>query len=129
MKIAFVADDDQTISSHFGRAPQVVVVTVQDGQEAAREVRVKEGHGKGLHGHGHDHSHEHGHHHHDHTDKFTPMQDCDVMVVRGIGSPAIAHAEGMGLEVYLTRETTIDAALTAYLAGELDHDTRRIHHH
>ncbi len=124
MKIAFVADDNQTISAHFGRAPHVVVVTVEDGQEVNRELRAKEGHSGG-----HDHAHDHGHHHKDHTSKFTAMEDCDVMVVRGIGSPAIAHAESMGLEVYLTRESSIDAALAAYLSGKLDHDARRIHHH
>lgn len=134
MKIAFVADDIQTISAHFGRAPHVVVVTVEGGQEVNRELRAKEGH-SGEHDHDHDHDHEqghahdHGHHHKDHTSKFTAMEDCDVMVVRGIGSPAIAHAESMGLEVYLTRESSIDAALAAYLSGKLDHDARRIHHH
>lgn len=130
MKIAFVADDSQTISAHFGRAPHVVVVTVEDGGEVSRELRAKEGHGGGHgHDHDHDHGHDHGHHHRDHGSKFTPMEDCDVMVVRGIGSPAISHAENMGLEVFLTRESSIDAALAAYLAGELDHDARRIHHH
>ncbi len=146
MKIAFVADDLQTISSHFGRAPHVVVVTVEDGKEAARELRTKEahsddhehdhehGHDHGLvelhdHQHGHTHANDSGHHDRDHTSKFTSMQDCDVMVVRGIGSPAIAHARNMGLEVFLTRETTIDAALAAYLGGKLDNDPRRIHHH
>lgn len=130
MKIAFVADDIQTISAHFGRAPHVVVVMVENGQEVSRELRAKEGHSHDHdHGHGQSHAHDHGHHHKDHTSKFTAMEDCDVMVVRGIGSPAIAHAENIGLEVYLTRESSIDAALAAYLAGRLDHDARRIHHH
>jgi predicted Fe-Mo cluster-binding NifX family protein len=140
MKIAFVADDIQTISAHFGRAPHVVVVTLEDGQEVSRELRAKEAHGEGHghthvhdhdhdHAHGHGHAHDHGHHHKDHTSKFSAMEDCDVMVVRGIGSPAISHAERMGLEVYLTRESSVDAALAAYLSGNLDHDARRIHHH
>jgi len=51
------------------------------------------------------------------------------MVVRGIGSPAVAQAQSMGMEVFLTRETSVDAALAAYLAGKLDNDPRRIHHH
>ncbi len=62
MKIAFVADDAQTISAHFGRAPQVVVVKVEDGREVAREVRSKEAHGQG-HAQEHDHDHDHSHDH------------------------------------------------------------------
>lgn len=133
MKIAFVADNDQTISAHFGRAPMVVVVTVEDGAEVAREVRSKEAHGQGgrhVNVEGHDHSHDAEHHRtHDHSGKLAPMADCQVMVVRGIGGPAVAHAEGMGLKVFLTKQSSVDAALAAYLSGQLDHDERRIHHH
>jgi len=126
MKIAFVADDAQTISSHFGRAPQVVVITVEGGKEVAREVRSKEAHGQE---HDHDHSHDHGHHQRDHGSKFEPMRDCNVLVVRGMGAPAFDHARSMGLEVFMTAEKNIDAALAAYLAGKLDNDDRRIHQH
>ncbi len=127
MKIAFVTEDEQTISAHFGRAPKVVVVSVEDGEETAREVRLKEAHGQQHNVDLHDHHDDH--HHHDHSSKFEAMRDCNVMVVRGIGSPAIAHAEGMGIKVYLTREHSIDGALALYLSGELDHDERRIHRH
>lgn len=129
MKIAFVADDPQTISAHFGRASQVVVVTVEDGREVAREVRAKEAHGQGHEQEEHDHSHDHGHHQRDHSSKFEPMRDCDVLVVRGMGAPAFDHARSMGLEVFMTAEKDINAALAAYLAGKLDNDDRRIHQH
>jgi predicted Fe-Mo cluster-binding NifX family protein len=143
VKIAFVADDERSLSSHFGRAPYVVVVSVENGTEVGREVRQKEAHGAGeQHEHGehehgvhvhepgeHSHAGDHGHHHGDHGSKFAAMQDCDVMIVRGIGSPALAHAEGMGLKVFLTRERTIDSALARYLEGTLDHDERRVHQH
>ena len=76
----------------------------------------------------HEHDHEH-HHQHNHGGMFASMQDCNVMVVRGIGSPALAHAEGMGLQVFLPGEKTIDAALARYVAGTLESDDRRIHHH
>jgi predicted Fe-Mo cluster-binding NifX family protein len=135
MKIAFVTEDEQTISAHFGRAPKVVVITLQDGKEVGREVRPKEAHGQGGQGGGvhlHDehegHSHEH-HHQHNHGGMFASMQDCDVMVVCGIGSPALAHAENAGLRVFLPAEKHIDAALASYMAGTLESDERRIHHH
>lgn len=136
-KLAFVCDDSDTISAHFGRAPLVVVVTLEDGREIAREERVKERPGavhlhetEHEHEHEHSHEHDHAHHHaHDHTDKFQAMADCDVMIVRGAGSPAIAHAEAAGMRVFLVAERTVDEALAAYQGGTLRSDPRRIHHH
>ena len=131
-KLAFVCDDPTTLSSHFGRAPLVVVVTLEDGREVAREERVKELPGAvHLHEH-HEHTHEHDHRHHhthDHTAKLQPMADCNVMIVRGAGSPAVTAAESMGLRVYLVAERTVDEALAAYLNGTLKSDERRIHRH
>lgn len=118
-KIAFVCDDAETISSHFGRAPKVVVVTLEDGKEIGRETRDKAYHGQ--------QDHEHGHH--DHGGMFASMADCQVMIVRGAGSPAVAHAENMGLKVYLVEQKTVNEALHAYLGGTLINDPRRIHHH
>ena len=37
MKIAFITDDEKTISQHFGRAPYYLVITVEDGKETNRE--------------------------------------------------------------------------------------------
>lgn len=120
--IGFVCDDPQTISAHFGRAPLVVAVTVEDGREIAREVRPR---GEG----GYHHDHDHDHHHRDHGPKFAEMADCQVMIVRGIGSPALDHAQAMGMTVCLVDQPSVDAALAAYLAGTLTSDSRRIHHH
>lgn len=124
--IGFVCDDPQTISAHFGRAPLLVAVTVEDGREIAREVRPR---GEDGHHHDHDHEHEHDHHHRDHGPKFAEMADCQVMIVRGIGSPALDHAQAMGMAVYLVDQPSVDAALAAYLAGTLTSDSRRIHNH
>lgn len=128
MKIAFVTDDEQTLTAHFGRAPYVVVVTVQDGKEIKREIRAKVARsGEHAHDHHHDHDHSHDKHLH-HGRKFEPLQDCDVAVMRGIGSRAFQRLEEMGLQVYLTGESSLDSALAAYLAGTLVHDARRMHH-
>lgn len=120
-KIAFVCDDEENISAHFGRAPKVIVVTLEDGQEVGREVRDKAYHGQ--------HDASHGPQHHDHGGMFAPIADCQVMIVRGAGSPAVAHAESMGLKVYLVEQKMVDQALQAYLGGTLTSDPRRIHHH
>jgi hypothetical protein len=44
MKIAAVSDDGVSISQHFGRAPQYVVLTIEEGQIVANELRPKVGH-------------------------------------------------------------------------------------
>ena len=41
MKIAFVTDDGETISQHFGRASKYLVVEVDGGKELLRELRDK----------------------------------------------------------------------------------------
>lgn len=137
-KIALVTDDEQTISAHFGRAAKIVIITLQDGEEVAREIKLRASNTIHIHDehdehdhdhHDHSHEHDHGHHHHDHTSKFIPMEGCDILIARGMGSPAIQHAHNMGLQVYLTKLHGIDEAITAYNAGELDHDERRIHRH
>ena len=60
MKIAAITDDGKTISAHFGSAPKIAVIEVEDGQVIGRELRDKPGH---SHEHGHDHDHGHGHQH------------------------------------------------------------------
>ncbi len=150
MKIAFVTDSPETISSHFGQAQHVVVVTLdEDQQEAGREVRDKAHHSHHAHDHGHDHDHGdkgsnaqlmdegHTHPHHDHEHDhghghgrmFSVFEDCDVLIVRGMGTPAHSRATAMGLQVYMTGAKTVDQALAAYKAGTLDNDMRRVHSH
>ncbi|NPV56267.1 MAG: dinitrogenase iron-molybdenum cofactor biosynthesis protein, partial [Anaerolineae bacterium] len=63
MKIAFVTDDQQTISQHFGRAEYYLVISIEDGQENGRELRAKLGHRQFAQESGH---HEHPHQDHDH---------------------------------------------------------------
>jgi predicted Fe-Mo cluster-binding NifX family protein len=103
----------------------VVVITLEDGKEVGREIRDKEAHGQHDQ---HDHVDDHEHHH-DHGGMFATMADCQVMIVRGIGSPAVAHAESMGLKVFLVEQKMVNEALQSYLDGTLVNDPRRIHHH
>ncbi|HEX3050903.1 MAG TPA: NifB/NifX family molybdenum-iron cluster-binding protein [Aggregatilineaceae bacterium] len=131
VKIAFMCETPTQVSAHFGSAPLVVVVTVEEGQEVSREVRERGGSQEHEHHHepGHDHQHDHSHHQHDHTDKFAPLADCQVMIVGGMGSPAMAHANQMGIQVYLTKPATVDEVLKAYLNNDLTSDSKRIHYH
>ena len=151
-KIAFPSEDGQTISRHLGRAPYFIVATLQDGQSPALEQRPKPHHGAG-----HDHS-EHQHDHpsaqaaplHPGLQQSAPspetsisvsanpegvhamfsvIADCQVLVAGGMGEPAYQRAQAHGLEVYLTGEWKIEAALAAYQAGQVKSDLRRVHAH
>jgi len=123
LKIAFPTDDGRTISAHFGRAQGFVVATLKDDAEPQLEQRSKAFHGE-------DGEHEqHDHHGHDHGGMFGPITDCQVLIGGGMGEGALEGARAQGLEVILTGEKQITAALAAYRAGTLTSDLRRIHRH
>ncbi|MEJ5224584.1 MAG: NifB/NifX family molybdenum-iron cluster-binding protein [Anaerolineales bacterium] len=127
MKIAFATDNLTTISAHLGRARHYLVVTVENGQVVSRETREKPSHQQ--HEHAHDH---HGHEDHKHDPGFhhrlvTPITDCQMVVARGMGKPALENVQAAGLQVVLTPLHTIEEALQAYLNGALEHHPQRVH--
>lgn len=128
-KIAFPTDDGVTICPHFGRAQFYVVVTLNEPDAPQYERREKVAHGSHeAHEHEHEHDAEH-HQRHDHNPMFAPLSDCQVLVAGGMGQPAYEHAQGMGLQVLLTGEREIAAALEAYRNNTLNIDMRRVHVH
>lgn len=136
MKIAVVTDDQATISRHFGRAQYYLVFTVEDGQVVQQELRSKLGHDQFQHEehqeHEHDHDHEHGHGYGQHSqDKHSRMManigDCQVLLAGGMGLGARASLEAIGVKPILTNVREIDAAVQAYLAGELEDQPKLLH--
>jgi predicted Fe-Mo cluster-binding NifX family protein len=146
MKIAAVTEDGVKLSSHFGMAPSYRVLTIEGGKIVADEIIEKphhESHGHKQHG-GHDH-HEHDEHAHTHElhvheeakhdaghhhgmKFFDPIKDCQVLICGGMGDSPYQRALSFGFEVLMTGGK-IDAAVAAYLNGELTSDARRIHQH
>ncbi|NTU80050.1 MAG: dinitrogenase iron-molybdenum cofactor biosynthesis protein [Chloroflexales bacterium] len=133
MKIAFVSDNGTTISRHFGRARQYVVVTLTEGQEVAREVRAKTGcHGHHHHGAGHDHhSDQHDDHaHHDHAhhdDMLQAIADCEVLIAGGMGTGVDQRLVAAGKRTIRTQMQDIDQALQLFLAGRLGDTIELVH--
>jgi predicted Fe-Mo cluster-binding NifX family protein len=123
LKIAFPTDDGRTISAHFGRAQSFVVATVEGDGEPQLEQRSKDFHG----GEGEHEAHDH--HGHDHGGMLSPLAGCQVLIAGGMGDGAQQAALAQGLEVILTGEKQITAALAAYRAGTLTSDPRRLHRH
>ncbi len=126
MKIAVITDDEKTISQHFGRAPYYMVFNIEDGQIAARERRDKLGHNQFSHDH---HEEEHGQLHgfspaaHDrHIRMAQAIEDCEVLLCRGMGAGAYYSMQQRGIRPMVTDIADIEPAVRDYLAGTLvDH--------
>ena len=136
MKIAAVSDDGTTISQHFGRAPFYVVLSVEDGRVVGRETRDKLGHaqfsGEGSgsdgaraadpRGHGFDPTAQDRH-----ARMAVTIADCDVLLARGMGAGAYEGMRAAGIRPVVTDVADIDAAVAAYLAGDLYDHVEKLH--
>jgi predicted Fe-Mo cluster-binding NifX family protein len=135
MKIAAVTDDEKTISPHFGRATKYVVLTVDDDQIIARELREKAGHRdfkhEGSHNHEH-HDHAHGRGYgkraeEKHKRMFEAILDCQVLLARGMGRGAYQGLHQNGIRPILTDIAGIDTAALAVIDGSIEDHTERLH--
>ena len=131
MKIAFVTDDHQTISAHFGRAQFYEVFTIEDGKVILRESFAKnnqhkvvaldaqsEPHG----GHG-----KHHHHQHDHNAMIAPISDCEALLTRGMGMGAHNSLKERGIQPVITDIREIESAVKAYIAGTIIDHPEKLH--
>lgn len=128
MKIALVTDDEKTVSQHFGRAPYYMVFTIEDGKVISSEKRGKAkpddvdachpssragfGHGQGC---GPDSAAKH-------KDMIGNINDCQVLIARGMGLGAYQSLKSHGIEPIVNREKDIDEAVRLYLAGKLENE-------
>jgi len=131
MKIAFITDDGQSISQHFGRAQYYLVVQVAEGQVLNREKRDKLGHKQYV-VEGHEPNHSHGSgmdaaSHRKHGQMADAIQDCDVIVCGGMGRGAYQSMQAYGIKPIVTDILNIDEALQAFLEGTLVDQTGKLH--
>ncbi len=131
MKIAVISDDEATISRHFGRAPYYIVLTIEEGQIVARETRAKAGHhtfggcdchtapGK-PHGHGQQSEAKH-------QMMADTIDDCEAVIVGGMGWGAFDSLKARGIEPVITDERDAARAALAYWHGTLPNLTGRLH--
>lgn len=134
MKIAVITEDGQTISQHFGRAPYYLVFTVEDGAIVAQELRDKVGHRQFAH-EDHDHDAEsdprgHGFGAHSdakHARMIESIQDCDAIIVRGMGRGAYLAMEQANIRPFVTDLAGAEEAVRAYLGGTLADHTDLLH--
>lgn len=133
MKIAFITDDGKTISRHFGRAGHYLVVEVEDGKEISREMRDKQGHTHfAQQGEHHDHSSGGGsgmgaESHTKHQSMAEVISDCQTLICGGMGRGAYQSMEVLGITPVVTQEFNIEAALEAFIKGNLTDHTEMLH--
>ncbi len=122
-KVAFATDEGLTISHHFGQALYFKVYTLENNAVVDVELRQKAHHTHGEHGQEHEQGVHPG------QLMFETIADCQVLVCGGMGMPAYNRAMEAGIEVFLTPETSIEAAIKAYLSGKLVSELGLMHSH
>ncbi len=141
MNIAVITDDGNTISMHFGRAATYAVFTVEDGRIVNKELRDKPGHHQFAHEHEHEHEHKHEHEHEHgaqghgfgehsntkHARMAAVIQDCEALIVRGMGRGAYQAMEQAGIRPVVTDIANAEEAVLTYCAGRLVDHTERLH--
>ena len=133
MKVAVVTNTGDIITRHFGRAKFYRVFTIEDGKIVNDELREKYI-PEGLHHHHHHHGAHEGHHHHgeDHADRHQKMlsaiQDCDVVIVGGMGYGMYHALQEAGKQVIMTDAKYVEEAIQQFIAGNLqDLGEARLH--
>jgi len=112
MKVAFPTMDGESISAHFGRSKGFLVLETQGSVVQRREVREN---AQAAHDtiRNHDHAEPgacHGHaqggasHGHDHGAFARLLHDCQVVVVRGMGTGAVQAIQRAGIRVCRVEE-------------------------
>ena len=129
MKIACITDDGRTIHDRFGRAPYYAVLTVEDGEIVAQELRDKLGHqhfGQGESGapatRGTDAAS-----HDKHLQMAQAIEDCEVLLCRGMGYGAYQSMERVGITPVVTDVEEIEEAAMAYAQGHLKDHPEKLH--
>ncbi len=134
MKIAVITEDGQTISQHFGRAPYYLVFSVENNEIVGKELRDKAGH-RQFAQEEHDHNEEHdprGHGFGAHSDAkhvrmIESIQDCEAIIVRGMGRGAYLAMEQANIRPFVTEIADAEEAVKAYIDGTLEDHIGKLH--
>lgn len=133
MKIAIASENGTTISQHFGKATQYVVVNTEEGKIISKETRPKIGHGDfqgkgqmshecgcGVHGYGAGSREKHG-------AMAQNIRDCTVLLAGGMGWGAYESLKSYNVEPVVTDVKDIEQAVKLFLEGKLPNLMERLH--
>ena len=129
MKIAIVTDDGKSISAHFGRARAYAVLTVEDDEVVAREIRPKSApHVDGVARHDEaEGSHDSPAAHVRHDQMISPIMDCACLVARGMGRGAYDRINGSGIRAIVTDLVDPDEAALGCANGSIVNLVEKLH--
>jgi predicted Fe-Mo cluster-binding NifX family protein len=118
MKIAFATDDGTTISQNFLQARYYQVVTIENGEEVERDLRVKPQQNiEDVQQHipltGQDAS-DLG------EEMLSIIDDCTVVVLGGMTRPMHEKIMRYNVRPVLTNKSTVNEALQEFIQGSLD---------
>ncbi|NQV42114.1 MAG: iron-molybdenum cofactor biosynthesis protein [Candidatus Marinimicrobia bacterium] len=115
MKIGIASNDQRSIAQHFGRSKGFVIAELVDGSIKSKDYRENV-----FTNHLQQGTHEHqGGHGHSHEGILTALNDCDVVIARGMGRRIYDDLRGANIESLITEISTVDDALVAYVSGTL----------
>jgi predicted Fe-Mo cluster-binding NifX family protein len=115
MKVAFVSDDKETISGHFGRAKGFMVYEVDGNKVKSQEYRLNRGGNKGKCGTCH------------HDLILETIKDCQTVVAMGMGQGIYEDLKNNGIQAIITDETEINTALDKVTQGTIISHLERLH--
>jgi predicted Fe-Mo cluster-binding NifX family protein len=136
VKIAAVTEGNETISPQFSGATKYSVLTVEEGQIIAEEIREvadqQEVHRDRL---------ECQHKHQDyagrggyglqslenHLRMLKPIFDCKFVLTRGMDQRAYIKLQCMGIQAIITDIPDIKKAVQAVIDGSIDNHLERLH--
>jgi len=115
MKIGIASDDQQTIAQHFGRTRGFVIAEIEDSKVLSKDYRENT-----FSMHMQTGDHKQGQHGNSHTGILNALADCSAVLARGMGRRIYDDLRGANIESVITTQSTVDGALEAYIAGNLD---------
>lgn len=135
MKIAIVSDDNQTISSHFGRAENYVLISLDqntivdrksipkpDSCHSSKRHRGRHEHNQNATGSGFGNRSAMKH-----QQMYDDIKDCDILVTRGMGRGAYLDLQQLGIRPILTDIADIEAAIQAVLDDTIIDHVEKLH--
>jgi len=119
MKIAIASDDGKSISAQFEKTTGFIMVVVDKNRSVCQKefiasssiipprISISQNRNSAL----------------ESKDIIaSSLDNCDVVISRGIGFNAYTDLVNSEIEVYLTRENVAEQAVDLYLREELDHN-------
>ncbi len=140
-KAAFVTNDGVTISQHYGPSKLYKIIEVQEGKVVDEKIIDKPNfHQGGGHNHnsqgGHSHGENHSHGGGDcgpgstqdkHTSMLSVIEDCDYMLVGGMGNGMYSHLAATGITPIMTDEHLIQHALEKLINKQIVSRNELVH--